>query len=94
MCNTLYIFIIICGSGWLILIGLRNYRNPEHHSPISPLGRALSRLGVESPEPEKDNAGLTERRISVVRQEAQYFMLGGVLMLVTLLGTLFAVYMR
>ena len=93
MCNTLYIIVITCASLWLILIGLRNYRNPEHHSPISPLGRALSKLDADSPEPREDDAGLTGRRISVVRQEAQYFMLGGVLMLVILLGTLFAVYL-
>lgn len=72
--------LVLIMSCWMVYVGTRNYRSPDKHTLVSPLGKYLSHLHRHSNSKDKpDDEHYDDERI--VRQEAALFIGGGVLML-------------
>jgi len=75
-----FLTLVLVMSCWMVYTGTRNYRSPDRHTPVSPLGKYLSHLGRHSKGQNKatDEHYHNER---LVKQEAALFIGGGVLMI-------------
>ncbi len=74
-----------------IVLGWRNYNNPERHGPLSPLGKYFVTLAENQVKSLQNETASSAARFKMLRLEGFFFMLGGALMLITMAATLFLV---